>query len=105
MPRSPYDHARHSRSPLQPPRDSPQLTRAVPEPDLKERERFSPAIRYSELEHLPQERTVYSLDRHRYYLRRSEIYTMAEVGKFRAVSLEDLQSSVYLGDQEMMGRD
>ena len=41
----------------------------------------------------------------RYFLRQSEIYTMAEAGKFRALSIEDLERFVYSGDRELMVRD
>src|SRR2546428_3962644 len=105
MPRSLHNHERHSPSPVNHLRHVSELGRVVPKPDLKDRDEFSPAIRYSELDRFPQERTVYSFDRHRYHLRQSEIYTMAEAGKFRAVSLEDLQFSVYAGDRGMMCRD
>jgi hypothetical protein len=105
MPRSPHDHERYSRSPVSPERNSPDLGGGLLEPGLREQYSFSPAIRYAELDRFSQERTHYKSDRHNYHLRQSEIYTMAEAGKFRVLSLEDLESQVYSGNREMMDRD
>jgi hypothetical protein len=105
MPRSPHHHARHPESPLNQQRNSPDFGRGVPEPELREQCSFSPAIRYPDLDRFPQERAFYKSDRHDYQLRQSEIYTMAEAGKFRVVSLEDLESHVYSANREMMNRD
>src|SRR5215831_9041704 len=89
MPRSPHD-ARHSRSAPNQESDSRDLGREVFQQDLRERGSFYPAIRYPELDRLAQQRNFYKSDRHEYQLRQSEIYTMAETGKFRALSLADL---------------
>ena len=102
MPRFLREQSRHPR--LQPDRPSPEASRSKPEgPD---RAAFSPALRYPELDRYPQARKTYRLhDQQRYFLRQSEIYTMAEAGKFRALSIEDLEKYVYSGDRELMVRD
>jgi hypothetical protein len=102
MPRFLREQSRHPR--LQPDRPSPEASRSKPEgPD---RVAFSPAFRYSELDRYLQARKPYRFhDQHRYFLRQSEIYTMAEAGKFRALSIEDLEKYVYAGDRELMVRD
>src|SRR5512145_974934 len=102
MPRFLREQSRHPR--LQPDRPSPETSRSKPEgPD---RVAFSPALRYPELDRYLQARKPYRFhDQQRYFLRQSEIYTMAEVGKFRALSIEDLERYVYSGDGELMVRD
>jgi len=102
MPRFLREQSRHPR--LQPDRPSSEATRSKPEgPD---RVVFSPALRYPELDRYPQARKTYRLhDQQRYFLRQSEIYTMAEAGKFRALSIDDLERFVYSGDRESMVRD
>ena len=86
--------------------DRESLGAAEPQPEGSGREVFSPAIRYHELDHYSQERTVYRLKNlERYHLRQSELYTMAEAGKFRAVSIDNLEKYVYSGNREMMARD
>ena len=105
MSRSPHDYPHHARSLVDQHRPIPNFERAVPEPDLKDLDAFSPTIQYPDFDRFPQERTHYEFDRDRYHLRHSEIYTMAEAGKFRVVSLEDLESYVYSGNRDMMHRD
>ena len=102
MPRFLREQSRHPR--LQPARPSREASRSKPEgPD---RVAFSPALRYPELERYPQARKTYRLhDQQRYFLRQSEIYTMAEAGKFRALSIENLEKYVYSGDRERTVRD
>jgi hypothetical protein len=104
MPRSPDHHTRLPGSPINQQRNSPDLGGDL-EPRLREQYSFSPAIPYLDLDRFPQERTFYRSDRHEYHLRQSEIYTMAEAGKFRAVSLEDLELHAYSGNRDMMHRD
>ena len=105
MARSPHSHARHSRS-LNHLTDSRTFCREARGPDPKERASFSPALRYRELDHYSQERIVCRRnDRERYHLRQSELYTMAEAGKFRAISIDDLEKYVYSGNRAMMVRD
>lgn len=102
MPRFLREQSRHPR--LQ--RDRPRPEASQFRPEAPDRDEFSPALRYRELDRYPQERKAY---RHhepqRYFLRQSEIYTMAEAGKFRALSIEDLQQYIYSGDRQMMLRD
>ena len=102
MPRFLREQSRHPR--LQPDRPSPETRRSKPEgPD---RVAFSPALRYPELDRYLQARKTYRFhDQQRYFLRRSEIYTMAEAGKFRALAIDDLERFVYSGDGELMVRD
>src|SRR5207249_6921247 len=103
MPRSPHDHVRHSRSHRD---QSRECRNNRPRPEVSRREAFSPALRYHELDQYSQERIVYRLNhRERYHLRQSEVYTMAEAGKFRAISTDDLEKYVYSGNREMMVRD
>src|SRR5437773_1892366 len=100
MPRSPHDHVRHSRSHRDQSREcrNNRHQREVSRPET-----FSPALRYRELDHYSQERIVYRLNhRERYHLRQSELYTMAEAGKFRAISIDDLKEYVYSGNRGMM---
>jgi DNA-binding MarR family transcriptional regulator len=102
MPRFLREQSRHPR--LQPDRPSPEASR--PKPEGPDRAAFSPALRYPELDRYPQERKAYRLhEQQRYFLRQSEIYTMAEAGKFRALSIEDLEKYLYSGDRQMMLRD
>jgi hypothetical protein len=102
MPRFLREQSRHRR--LQPDRPNDQGSRSIPQ--APDRDPFSPALRYPELDRYPQARKNYRLhDQQRYFLRQSEIYTMAEAGKFRALSIEDLEKYVYSGDRELMVRD
>ncbi|MEW5980415.1 MAG: MarR family winged helix-turn-helix transcriptional regulator [Acidobacteriota bacterium] len=67
---------------------------------------FCPAVRYPELDRYSQERNLYRVgDRERYHLRQSELYTLAEAGKFRAITLEDLEKYVYSGNRHLLTRD
>jgi len=50
-------------------------------------------------------RTVYELRGRSYRLRNSEVATMVELGKFRAVASKDLAEFVYDGDQDRMRPD
>lgn len=102
MPRFLREQSRPPR--LQPDRPSTPDSRSKPE-EL-DQAAFSPALRYPELDRYPQERKAYRLrQQQRYFLRQSEIYTMAEAGKFRALSIEDLEKYVYSDDRESMVRD
>ena len=104
MPRFLDDHIRHLAFATRTGPESLEASR--PKPEDQDRDVFSPAIRYPELDRLPQdENCLPAHDHQRYLLRQSEIYTMAEAGKFRAVSFEDLEKYVYSGDREMMVRD
>jgi len=102
MPRFLREQSRHPR--LQP--DWPGPPASQSRPNAPDRDAFSPTLRYPELDRYPQDRKAYRLhDQQRYFLRQSEIYTLAEAGKFRALSIEDLEKYVYAGNREMMVRD
>jgi hypothetical protein len=66
---------------------------------------FSPSLRYPELDQYAQQQTLYRIDRERYSLRQSELYTLAEAGKFRAITLENLSRYLYSGNAEVMESD
>jgi hypothetical protein len=51
------------------------------------------------------DRTNYRERDRGYSLRRSEIHTLTEVGKFRVVAVEDLAKFAYSGDRSRMGND
>src|SRR5262249_32253536 len=66
---------------------------------------FSPVTRYPELDEYSREQNVYRIDRERYSLRQSELYTLAEAGKFRAITLENLSRYLYSTNTDLMERD
>jgi hypothetical protein len=105
MARSPYEDIRHAR---------PENESQPPEQDLQENRHdsqnpaevdFSPAIRYPELDEYSREQTFYRSNRERYSLRQSELYTLAETGKFRAITLESLSRYLYSGNTGLMKDD
>jgi len=102
MPRFPNERTHYSRAQFshQGKVQSPQE-----HPTSDERESFSPSIRYPELDSYSQERVLYGSERNRYHLRQSELYTMAEAGKFRAISLDDLEKYLYSGDRDRVSRE
>jgi ribosome-associated protein YbcJ (S4-like RNA binding protein) len=102
MPRFPNERTYNSRT-QSPHQDHVRSPREHPASD--ERESFSPSIRYPELDSYSQERMFYGSERNRYQLRQSELYTMAEAGKFRAISLDDLEKYLYSGDRDRMHRE
>ena len=53
----------------------------------------------------PEARTIYEIRNRTYRLRLSEIATMVEIGKFRAVAVEDLRDFVYHADRSRLKPD
>lgn len=102
MPRFPNERTHYSRAQF-PHQGKVQSPKEHPTSD--ERASFSPPIRYPELDSYSQERVLYESERNRYQLRQFELYTMAEAGKFRAISLDDLEKYLYSGDRDGMFRE
>jgi hypothetical protein len=105
MDRSAHEDIRQS-----PPRNEPQAQELEPRKDatgsqIETEVVFSPSLRYPELDQYAQEQALYRIDRERYSLCPSELYTLAEAGKFRAITLENLSRYLYSGNTELMESD
>jgi hypothetical protein len=100
--RSPLDFSREDR-------DREVVTRPTPSPasDISRERDFTPSIRDERLEEHHPGRTTYrerTLGRG-YQLSQRELYTMAEIGRFRAIDTEDLSKYFYRGNQKLSHRD